>query len=178
MKVFPTTIDLPKSYMEGIGRICVNWAFQERQLANITYGILGINPKQGRVSVRSPRASENLLMIQQLLDLENIKVESIDISKLVKSLQDLERLRDMVAHGVWLLNPQDKQLLLQSLSGNWKPDPKAAKVARRIKPEGVAVNEGDLNDLASRIKKTIDVTKTLSHELAEKISVIRKKSNK
>lgn len=152
MAMLPTLIDLPSDYLTALGRVVVRWSFVERQLMNIVYLLLGVSKKHGRVAVREPRADECMSMIQQLMQLENVKVSSVDLDITSKVLAKLKSTRDTLAHGLWLQEPSGK-VLIQVTSGTSRPDPKAPKVSKRVNPHGMEVTPSDLEMLAEQIKQ-------------------------
>jgi hypothetical protein len=174
-KIFPVRMELPSDYLIGIGAVCFEWAILERGLSQITYGLLNIGQKHGRVAVRSPRASDQIAMIRQLMHLENVTSEAVDLDKLAETLGKLEKLRDMIAHGTWMRGEKD-EFLLQDLGGNWKPDPHGKKVARRITPEGVMVESDSLLELGKAIKSARGAVDQLARELGGKLIPLRRKS--
>lgn len=175
MNVYPILRELPNEYLAAIGLVCFEWAQQERTLMNITFGLLNVGPKHGRVAVRSPRATDQVAMIRQLMHLEKVRSEEVDLDRLSETLGKLERYRDLVAHGIWLRGENDT-VLLQDLSGNWRPDPKQPKVSRRITPQGVGIDPEGLQTLARLIRETRKATELLSAELASKLLPLRQKS--
>jgi len=114
-------------------------------------------------------------MIRQLMGLCNVASKEVDLDRLAKSLGDLERWRDTVMHGIWIRGPKD-EFLLQSLSGNWVPDPKAGKVSRRIKPEGVLFAATDLTDMAKLIATATQAVRLLGREIESALGPSRQKS--
>lgn len=95
---------LPVAHSREIGRIVTHWSFLEWRLKNVAYALLGIGPKEGRLAVRQPRASDYVTMLQDLLDLKHVPV-SVDLQKFRKLLNDLGDYRNSLVHGVWLKHP-------------------------------------------------------------------------
>lgn len=175
MQKFPVVFDLPLSYLQAIGRVCVWWAWQERLLSNIVYMLLGIGPKHGRIAVRSPRADEQITLIRQLMGLENVTSSELELTKLANSLRAIQKLRDLVAHGIWLKNTETGEIMIQDISGNWKPDPRTPKIAKRIKPEGVVIAEGDIDKITDLLRETLRSTEILYQEIKAQLPSSRSK---
>lgn len=169
MKVFPTETELGEDLNAAIGRAIVHWSFIEGQFRKMCYMLLQISMPHGRVAVRSPRADEHLSMIKQIIALDGYTVKSLDLDALSKSLRTLEKYRDLIAHGLWLRNPETGQLFVQDLSGTWKPEPNSPKVAKRIKPQGMAINASDLNALADQMKAVISAISMMHEELGPQV---------
>ena len=62
MPTYPVRRKLPVAYSTEIGRIITRWAWLEWELKRVAYTILEIGPKEGRLSVREPRAHDYLTM--------------------------------------------------------------------------------------------------------------------
>lgn len=115
-------------------------------------------------------------MIQQLMSLERVETKTIDLAELAKTVADMERGRDLVAHGIWLRDPESGAIMIQDLSGNWRPDPKSPKVPRRISPQGVVVGPDDLHKMAALILVTTQMTERAGEEIKEALEPKRRGS--
>lgn len=175
MNVYKITVDLPDKYAALLGAVIVHWSYQEQLLADLTNALLNIGPKHGRIAVRSPRADEYVSMIQQLMLLEKVTCDPVDLDQLGKDLKELQTIRDCLAHGVWFLEPNTGLPAVQRISGNWKPDPKGPKVARRITPEGIVIDEKGFSVIIKALKATIGRTHKAHEEIAAKLEASRKK---
>ena len=176
MRTFEVALEIPDPYVSLIGSIVVHWSYQERLLADLTYALLNVGPKHGRVAVRSPRAADQIAMIKQLMSLEKVECASIDLDKLAERLRALENMRDLIAHSLWFVEPSTKLPAVQNLSGNWKPDPKSPKVARRITPQAVIFDEKGLRSLINAMKKSIQETHKAHEEIVQKLLALRENS--
>ena len=176
MRVFQLTADLPEKYSALVGSIVTRWSIQERLLADLTYALLNIDLKRGRIAVRSPRANEHIVMIKQLMSLDGIQCDSIDLDKLAEQLRALESIRDLVAHGLWFVEPKTKLPAVRNTAGHWKPDPKGPKVSRRIKPEAVVFDTSSFGNILDAIEKTIRETMAAHVEITKKLQASRRKS--
>lgn len=145
-KQLPIVTDIPDDYARSMGRILVQWSYVEWKLRQITYRLLDIDPKRGRVAVREPRVDEFVGMFLQLMRLNGIDLGTEFLAKLPNDLRDAKIERDLVAHSVWL-KADDGKLLVLKYSGNWKPDGHSSKITRRELPEGVEVTLDGLESI-------------------------------
>ncbi len=164
MATLPIAKGLPTNYAASIGRIISRFSYAEWLISYITYKLLNIGPKHGRVAVRTPRVEDGITMIEQLMYLDKIHV-STNIKALKKALTDIENERDMLAHGVWIRHPGFRTWHIQVTKGNWKPDPLSPKVSRRIKPEGREIKMAYLKDLRARLETAIKELRELAHQI-------------
>ena len=164
MATLPIAKGLPTNYAASIGRIISRFAYTEWLISYITYKLLHIGPKHGRVAVRTPRVEDGLTMIEQLMLLDKITI-SINTKTLKTALKHLENERDMLAHGVWMRHPGFRTLHIQVTKGNWKPDSLSPAVSRKIKPEGREIKIAYLKDLRKKLETAISDLKQLSRQI-------------
>ena len=140
---------IPQEYASSVGDIVTRWSYIESTLRDTAYAILGIGPKEGRIAVREPRAKEYVLMLKELVELKKIKLSG-DLKKLADSIEDFNRLRDWLAHSVWVT--MDDNVYLQVISGKWRPPKSHKSVSRRITPQGVLMRPEELTELIDLLK--------------------------
>ena len=80
---------LPVAYSTEIGRIISHWAYLEWRLKNVTFALLDVGPKVGRLAIREPRASDYIGMFIDLMAVKGIEV-STDLKALKKLLAGLK----------------------------------------------------------------------------------------
>ena len=56
MSEFPVIYNLPADHEREIGRIMIRWAHLEWKFKHTCYLLLGVGPKEGRLTVREPRS--------------------------------------------------------------------------------------------------------------------------
>lgn len=173
MHQFEVLTELPPDYLGAIGQMCFRWSLIERGLQQITYGLLKIGEKHGRVSVRSPRASDQISMIQQLMSIEEL-TSTVDLTVFASVLGRMEKMRDLVAHGIWLKGDAGG-ILIQDLAGNWRPDPTKPKVAKRIKPEAIPILSTEIFQAANLMLPMMAGIRKLAQELqAQRLALLKK----
>ncbi len=176
MRSFAVRVELPQEYLAGIGAICFEWSLIERGLQLITYGLLKIGPKHGRVAVRSPRATDQMTMIRQLMELENLTT-TLDLKLFSATLGRLEKMRDLVAHCIWLKGNAD-EYLMQDLSGNWRPNPIEPAVSKRIKPQAIPIKPENLKQVADLIRAAQKGVDQIAAELGAQRRALLDKSQR
>lgn len=157
MATYPSTLDLPKDYLNEIARIITIWALTENKLRTIAYQTAGTNPKVGRIAWREPNAKNYPELVRDLLAIKNIDLNIKKGQERTSLADDLERAggnRDALAHGVWLKVPGNPLPELQVTRGTWKPPNRRAK--RAIMPERVALTIEDLEGMTAFMHTVID----------------------
>ncbi|MEK6245778.1 MAG: hypothetical protein AABM33_14930 [Pseudomonadota bacterium] len=175
MQTYPILTKLSRTYREGIGSVVFEWALLENSVAKITYYLLNVGLKHGRVSVRSPRAVDQIAMIRQLMTIDGISIKDDGLDKIQKGIGHLERSRDLVAHGIWLKSDVGGTIV-QDLSGTWKPSHRKKKVARRIDPQGLLIKESDLKTVAQLIRICRGKVEMFGEKLKVVVQPLRNKS--
>ena len=111
MGAYPVRRRLPVKYSTEIGRIITRFAFLESQLRAMTYKLLMVNDKQGRLAVRAPRVVDHITMIQDLAALAKLELK-VDWKKLKAFCREAESFRNRLAHGIWLKHSGVKTSLI------------------------------------------------------------------
>ena len=169
MAVYLTRYRLPVSYSTEIGRIITRWAFLEWRMRETAYLLLDIGPKEGRLAVREPRATDYLTMLEDLIRLKSLKTK-INFKELRKSLEATKSLRDGLAHGIWLKHGATKQPVLQIVSGSYPPTPGAQTVKARIDPQAVEIRLQSLKDITREIDNLTLLISLLKHSVGQQLS--------
>ena len=174
----PIKYKLPADMLEKIGHIMVSFSYIEYLLSRIMYDLLEIGQKEGRLAIKEPRAHERVEIIADIAALKNIETE-IDLSDLEKLIENLERERNLVAHGLWMEHPTTGQLFLRITKGSWQPDPKIrGKVKRIISPEGREYGIPELAQLSDQLDQAAAVIIRLAQQIVGKNPTLREKYSK
>jgi len=160
---------LPTMTAAAVGRILARWSYQEWLLTETAYKLLRLDPKEGRVAVREPRAADYVTMIEDLLRIHRITIKA-SLSELRKYLVLAENQRDRYAHGVWLRHPQTRELYIRRTKGNWRPDLREPKINRKIKPEALRVIPSKLTAVFHLIDVTVLMTEKIKTEIERKLA--------
>jgi hypothetical protein len=177
MPVLPVVEKLPADYLLAIGEVVTTWARLEVELRSLTFSILGLTAQQGRTAVRTPRAKEMLLMIQELTQIQGLSITRVDMPRFVTFLELVENRRNLIAHSLWLQGANNTYVV-QNLQGSWNKQ-EARKDGRhpkkRVDPEGVALKSSELLDLAENIREAIEATRIVGREIGEQLAALRRK---
>ena len=165
---FPLRYRLPVAYSTEIGRIMTRWAFIEWQLEQITYRVVGVGQKIGRLTIREPRVDAHITMISDVMKLRKITV-STDLKKLSDGLVQLKNIRDAIAHGIWVKHPFTKLPVLQITKGKWSI-PGMPSIKRVVKPQGVPVTIEQLREIVESLKGAAHTVSKLETEIAAQLS--------
>lgn len=162
MGSYPVRTDLPEAHLTEIGRLVFQFAFIETQLWTITYHVLGLDKKQGRLAVVQRRAHEQVDLLQVLLELQNIKLP-VDWKTLKAAIKEIKSYRDRVAHGVWLEHPQTANPVLQDFSTEYVQGiekghkAKIHPIAAEVPIDLLRNINGNAAKISSRLKKIEDL---------------------
>ena len=153
------------------------WAFLEWRLKNVAYRLLGVNPKEGRVAIREPRAEDYLDMLQDLILIKSLKIE-FDFKEFKRVINILEGHRNRLAHGVWIKHPSHRSPVLQLTKGKWQPDPTNPKIRakRVVEPEGVLIRLTELRQFAPLIDAAAKGVEQLEQAVALALEASPQKS--
>lgn len=177
MNTYKVRKTLPTAHSTQIGRIITRWALLEWRLRNIAYRLLNIGPKEGRLAVRDPRATDYVLMLEDLMNLKGLKIP-FNFVEYRKLLEILGTHRDLLAHGIWIKHPDFKEPVIQMTKGKWSPDPTkpGEKAKRLIKPEGALIRLKDLREFPPLIDRAIKGAEILEHHVSVALDSSRGKS--
>ena len=154
MGTYPVRRKLPVAYSTEIGRIITRFAFLETQLRNITYHLLDISPKQGRVAVRQFRVADQITIIEDLAKLAKIDLK-VTWKNLKQPCKEAESYRDRLAHGVWLKHSETETPVLQDFSTAYVRN--GAPRKPKIYPLAVPVQLEHLKNITSNIEQLSDL---------------------
>jgi hypothetical protein len=125
---------IPEHVATKVGQIITSYAYLDYRLKMLLWDLSGVDEKVGRITLRDPRATEKLQMARDLLFLKNIVVEDNKFKKLYDGINEVERLRDLLAHGIWTEN--DRKWAVISFKGNVEDQTiSRTERKRQIRPE-------------------------------------------
>ena len=164
MATYPLWHRLPTAYNAAIGRMVSRFALLEKRVNDLIYGLLELDPKMGRVAVRSPRMSDSFVMLQDLIALRGFACTA-DLKSLGNLCKRLEELRDRVCHGIWVKHPASKTPILQVLAGSYAETPGGASVKARINPQALSITLADFRHHLKLTDQAILALRAISREL-------------
>ncbi len=162
VKEFPVTLDIPQQVSEWISKIVTHWAFAEWVQAGTLCNLLGIERKEGRVMFGA-RIGNSASKINQLLQMHEFSVAT-NMSDLSAMLKRCEEYRNLVGHGVWMIDPETSELCVQNPAGEWR-QPNQDSVSKRKYPEAVYITEGWFSSVLNEIKNAISALQNLDREI-------------
>ena len=166
VKMFRIRTDLPDGHLLGISRIMVQWSLQEWLLQQILFDLTTGDPKLGRLSVGFPRSEDAVNRIEQLAGARGIVLE-VDTRKLKREVKRLEKYRDQVGHGIWMLDDAGRWCVVV-YSGNWEAG-EWQGTSKRITPHAKPIDEADLAKHVGEIQQSIGLTRALATEVNAKL---------
>lgn len=158
--------DVPASLSREIGRIIVHWAHFEHLVQDMVWQTMQVSHQVGRIAVRTPRVTDRLEMLRELVKLRNGEWNDA----LFKSILDRANLfaakRDLLAHGIWGAhsNPpwQGEVWHVELARGSWPKNLKELIAgSKKINPEMVPMRLADLRSTTSEIVQIIADLKEL-----------------
>ncbi len=178
---YPTISRLPRSYSLEIGRVISRFALLEANLRHVIYALLDVNPKLGRLAVRSsPRIEDTISMIEDVMGVRGIK-PNIDMKMFREQCKKLQAFRDGIAHGVWLRHPQSKAPILQVTAGTLggalqvQPQQKGQKVNSKINPLAAGISLKVFRNYAKGVGIGITWAQKLHHGIQSQLRALRSK---
>lgn len=134
-KLWNIVVQLPDSYSVPMATIILRWAVCEYKMDTVIYKAKGVSHKIGRLEVPEYRTKEFVANLEDALFVHGISVAT-SIEDLQASLIEVERERNLYAHGVWVIDEQNVPVL-RSTSGSWRPPGSHKKVSRNDRPEPI-----------------------------------------
>jgi hypothetical protein len=160
-KTFPLVVDLPEVHLLWIGKIIVQWSMQEWLLQHILFPLVTDNEAIARLTLGTPRSKDAVERIEQICKAKGVSLKT-DFAKLKTELMRLEKLRDQIGHGAWVLDDFGRYYAVV-YSGNWGAG-ELQGTSNRITPHAMPIDETFLSKTVEDIKATIELTKILAKE--------------
>jgi hypothetical protein len=151
IREFDVTLNLPKELHIWIGKITTYWAIAEWIQAGTLARLLNIGRKEARVMF-GDRIGNCISKIKQNMEIKDIPLPD-NFSTLSKTLNECELSRNLLGHGVWMVDPDTNELCVQNPSGEWLQQ--LPRISKRKYPEAVYPDEQWLSSALDKIKKGI-----------------------
>lgn len=101
--------------------------------------------------------------IKELIATKGLSV-AVDLERLVQTLSECEKRRNLLAHGVWLIDPVTGELCVENPAGEWTP-PKEPKISRRKYPQAFHPTLPWFAETLADIKTAIQLLQALDAEI-------------
>ena len=170
---YPARKRLPVGHSTEIGRIIFHFARLEWSLKIISFNLLGINEKQGRISVRNFRVNDFVTMLDDLCKLRGIDPQ-VDWTKLQKDLRKHESFRDRLAHGIWMKHEATNIPVIQDISGAYTSGPNVGSKPK-IAPLAVPLTTEQLRIIRQNIQFLCKQTELINEKVIGALKALRKK---
>jgi len=110
-------LNVPVEYQAQIGNLIVSYAYMEKFAQKIVYLVSGIDAELGGLIVRAPRLTDVILMIEDVCDLKDIRIDLSLTKEIYKEAEKDKEFRDLIAHSNWI-NYKGSVSVLKS-RGKW-----------------------------------------------------------
>ena len=95
--------------------------------------------------------------------------------RLAKQLTESEQARNLVGHGVWMIDPETNELCIENPAGEWNP-PKEPAISRRKYPQAFRPTQAWLVQTLDGIKACIRDLQDLDLEIEASFPASTRKS--
>lgn len=144
---------LRQSAAASIGRTIARHSYMQWRQAKILYALLGISIKQGRAAeIRVPSPSGYIRMVRDLLMFHRAALQGFKFGALKEALEDADLARNILAHSVFLIDKETRQLKIQIVRGNWELEHDVLTVSRALQPEGRTVDRAFLAEQRAAVE--------------------------
>jgi hypothetical protein len=126
---------LPPAHCREIGRTIVRCAYLEHYVQGIVYMLINLDRAEGRIAIREPRLPDRLEMVSELAYVMDIPIDNELLESMKARAEELLKMRDLFAHGIWMYSEPDGAWAVQLTRGNWP------KVSHEKKPRHHRKNE-------------------------------------
>lgn len=137
VREFPVTLELDTELYSWIAKIVTYWAVAEWIQLGTLATLLKIDRNEARIMFGA-RIGNSLSKIKQLIDIRDLSIP-IDLDALSNTLTECEKARNLVAHGVWIFDPDTHEYCIENPSGEWTP-PKERPISKRKYPQAFPVS--------------------------------------
>jgi hypothetical protein len=117
----PLTKPLPASLARAIGQLIARQAYLEWVLGQVTYNLMEISTRQGRVMLKLPRPGQFIGAIRELYDFHGIEAR-LSLEELARKLDASDRTRTVLTRSTYMRGEKGQVILARSL---WDPGPGA-----------------------------------------------------
>jgi autonomous glycyl radical cofactor GrcA len=140
--------------------------------AKILYILLGISIKQGRAAeIRVPAPSAYIRMVRDLFMFHRATLR-FNFNGFRKAVEAADFARNILAHSVYLVDKQTRELRIQIVRGNWELEHDVVTVSRAIQPEARTVNREFLLEQRAAVEAGIVAVEVLGRLVDQAMSDI------
>jgi hypothetical protein len=170
--------EVPASISREIGRIIVRWAYFEHSIQQVVWLLVGVDQTIGSYSVREPRITERIDMIQDLASLRSTKLKDELWFQAYRVQADAaQSRRDLLAHGLWTSYPDGSLRVVKTRGQHPKSRKQVPHRSRKVVPEGLSVTAKDLRWMTRMIDLLITDAVNLEKSAQEQLRASPGKSS-
>jgi hypothetical protein len=137
--------EVPASISREIGRIIVRWAYFEYFIQKVVWLLVDVDQTIGSYSVREPRITDRIDMIQDLASLRSIKLKEEEWFQAYRIQADAaQSRRDLLAHGLWTSYPDGSFRVIKTRGQHPKARSQVPHRSRKVAPEALSVTVREL----------------------------------
>jgi len=162
VREYPVTLDLPPEVLSWTAQIVTYWSVAEWIQLGTLSRLLKMERKEARIMFGT-RIGNCAGKIKEVLASKDIKV-NVDMADLAATLTECEKRRNLLGHGVWLVDPQTGELCVENPAGEWTP-PKEPTISRRKYPQAFHPTLVWFIETLSDIKTSILFLQQLDREI-------------
>lgn len=156
---------IPDEIATLIGLIMVSFAKLEYKLTMLCGFLLQLNRAESRIVLREPRAEDRLEMALDLFAIKAVEVK-LDTDSLKAKVTNATRMRDALAHGLWLKHPDTGEFYLRLTKGSWpKNVTRGNTVKRIIFPQSIPYSAKECRETLETIEQALLEVESLGFEL-------------
>jgi hypothetical protein len=170
--------EVPASISREIGRIIVRWAYFEYSIQQVVWLLVGVDQITGSFSVREPRVTERIDMIQDLASLRSVKLKDELWFQAYRVQADAAQShRDLLAHGLWTSYPDGSFRVVKTRGQHPKSRKQVPHRSRKVSPEALSVTAKELRWITGIIDLLVTDAVSLKKSVQEKLEASPSKSS-
>lgn len=174
VREYPLTLELPDAFLAGIAKTVTHWAVVEWIQLGTLSRLLKMERTELRVVLGAPRVSNAASKITELVKSRDITV-TVNMVDLTTKLRECEIARNLLGHGVWLVDPVTSELCVENPSGEWM-ESREQSISRRKYPQAFHPTVPWFEKTLSDIKALIQSLQKLDLEIAAALQTSPQKS--
>ena len=165
--------NLPRWINTGIGKVIMTHAILENKVSELVYELAQVSYPAGRVAIIDRNAWDQFKVAIELINMHGI-APTIAVNELKAQIEDCCKVRDMLAHGIWMKDKDGSGVVIRIQKG--KIGTTDGTVNRKYKPPGYAIPSDYFKDHAEVILSAIEAVIALKDEV--KIELAKRKETK
>ena len=150
----PISQPLPARVAESIGRTIARHSYLEWVLGQVLYSLLEISIKQGRKIMQRPEPQQYVAAVEGLLAFHKLTTR-FDFARLDRRIQAADRVRDALAHSVYMHDVNGPSGRVYLVRGSWALAHVDATVSKDRWPEAPVIDRALLQSLREEVEAAV-----------------------